>query len=180
MVQENKKPNPALWVSLYADKLYAFAIKKVFAEDLAEDLVQETFLVALQGIKNYRAESTELTWLTAILKNKIIDSFRKNKLKIEQLPEDIFFEENGHWKSRPLEIGNNPGKGLEDKELRNALENCIKKLPALWLNVFSLKYIEQCKTTFICSSLGISNANYWIIIQRSKLHLRACLEKDWL
>ena len=72
MVQENKQPNPALWVALYADKLYAFAIKKVFAEDLAEDLVQETFLVALQGIKNYRAESTELTWLTAILKNKII------------------------------------------------------------------------------------------------------------
>ncbi len=180
MSEQNLKNDPTLWVELYADKLYGFALKKVFSEELAKDLVQETFLAALQGFKDFKAQSSELTWLTAILKNKIIDSFRKKKLAIEQLPENLFFENDGHWKNKPLAIGMNDGNPLENKELAKVLTQCLKKLPTLWLTVFSLKYIDDSSTELICSSLDITVANYWVIIHRSKLNLRACLQKHWL
>lgn len=172
--------DPNLWVDLYADKLYSFALKKVFSEDLAKDLVQETFLSALQAIANFKHESSELTWLTAILKNKIMDSFRKKKLPLGKVNNDDFFEENGHWKTKPLAIGVEDENYLENKELQKILKNCINKLPELWITVFSLKYIEDNDTALICKSLGITKSNYWIIIHRSKLSLRACLEKKWI
>jgi len=180
MADKNLKTDPNLWVELYADKLYGFVLKKVFSEELAKDLVQETFLAALQGMHGFKGESTELTWLTAILKNKIIDSYKKKKLPIEQLTDDVFFENYGHWRSQPLEIGINESNYLENKELGKVLEQCMKKLPALWLTVFSLKYVDDSSTELICSSLSLTAANYWVIVHRSKLSLRACLQKHWL
>ena len=45
--------------------------------EMAKDLVQETFLAALGAMANYRGDSNEKTWFTAILKRKIIDHYRK-------------------------------------------------------------------------------------------------------
>lgn len=44
---------------------------------MAQDLAQDTFLSALEKASRYRAESSERRWLTAILKNKIVDTYRK-------------------------------------------------------------------------------------------------------
>jgi len=69
--------NPHNWVSAHADYLYSFAITRLNDEEQAKDLVQETFLAALQKVNNFEGKSSERTWLTAILKNKIIDVYRK-------------------------------------------------------------------------------------------------------
>lgn len=180
MEKQHLQTDPTHWVTQYADRLYGFALKSVFSEELAKDLVQETFLAALQTRKAFNGQSTELTWLTAILKNKIADTFRKKKVPITQLPEDLFFKEDGHWVNKPLAIGSNDGNPLENKELSKVLAQCMQKLPATWLAVFSLKYVDDCTTELICATLGISVSNYWIIIHRSKLNLRACLQKHWL
>ena len=178
---DNTTSDPTRWVEQYADKLYGFALKSVFNEELAKDLVQETFLAALQARKNFKGQSSELTWLTAILKNKIADTFRKKKRKPEeQLDMVDFFAENGHWKTKPLAIGIDNGNPLENKELDQVLKKCMEKLPAQWLAVFSLKYLEESTSELICSSLGITMANFWVIVHRSKLNLRACLQKHWL
>ena len=70
--------NPHQWVAAHADYLYAFAITRVNDEEQAKDLVQETFLAALERISNFEGKASERTWLTAILKNKIADVYRKN------------------------------------------------------------------------------------------------------
>lgn len=108
-------PDAEQWVSLYADYLYSYAFVRLDNEEQARDLVQETFLAALEKIDQFRGHSSERTWLTAILKYKIIDVYRKKNsgLQGERVglePELEFFEsENGHWKEayRPLvlEIG---------------------------------------------------------------------------
>ena len=69
--------NPHQWVISYADYLYAYAIRRINDEELAKDLVQETFLAALEKAATFEGKSSERTWLTAILKNKIIDVYRK-------------------------------------------------------------------------------------------------------
>ena len=69
--------NPRQWVAAHADYLYAYAITRINDEEQAKDLVQETFLAALEKVNNFEGKSSERTWLTAILRNKIIDVYRK-------------------------------------------------------------------------------------------------------
>ena len=68
---------PHRWVEKHADFLYSYAQARINDEDLAKDLVQDTFLAALEKATSFRGNSSERTWLVAILKNKIIDIYRK-------------------------------------------------------------------------------------------------------
>lgn len=70
-------PVPAQWPDRYGDELYRFALSRVSAAEVAEELVQETFLSALNGLATFRAEASERTWLFVILRRKIIDHYRR-------------------------------------------------------------------------------------------------------
>lgn len=69
--------DPERWVEEHGDCLYRFALLRVRRPEIAEDLVQETFLVAVKTAGNFRGKSSERSWLCGILKNKICDYFRK-------------------------------------------------------------------------------------------------------
>jgi RNA polymerase sigma-70 factor (ECF subfamily) len=180
--------NPRQWVSQHADFLYAFALVRVEDEELARDLVQETFLAALERLDRFEGRSSERTWLTAILKNKVMDVYRKKAavhipIQQESRTDGVaeFFEAgNGHWKSeyapRAFGIEQDP---LASKEFEQILKQCMQKLPALWLSVFTLKHVDEASTPVICSKLKISSSNFWVIIHRAKVNLRACLQKNW-
>ncbi|MFM2157021.1 MAG: hypothetical protein RL516_1770, partial [Bacteroidota bacterium] len=119
------------------------------------------------------------TWLFAILKNKIADYFRKATNKI---PSPNIFFDGDNWSEKEIPATWNT---LEEKELlddidfKNALSNCIDKLPVVWSSVIRMKFVDDRKTEIICDENGISPNNYWQIIHRSKLHLRKCLEQNW-
>lgn len=186
---KNRPLNPNQWVARYADYLYGFALVRIADNHLARDLVQETFLAALERRTSFEGRSSERTWLTAILKNKIIDIYRsrssalngQNISAAEAADIDFFDSENGHWNNhyRPLEIGIEQPDALENKEFQQILSACMKKLPALWSSVFTLKHIDQQSTKLICSELKVTPSNFWVIIHRTKINLRACLQKNW-
>ncbi|MFD1257687.1 sigma-70 family RNA polymerase sigma factor [Mucilaginibacter terrae] len=181
--------NPKNWVKAYADYLYLYAISRVGDEEQARDLVQETFLAGLQSMHKFANKSSERTWLTAILKNKIYDVYRKKAsgFKTEEMinitgEEPDYFQEDGHWKKdyEPRQFGVDDFDPLVHKELNQALQKCLKKLPALWLSVFTMKHMDDEATDFVCAELRLSQANFWVIIHRAKLNLRACLQKNWM
>jgi len=180
--------DPINWVDTYADYLYRFAVSKLRDEEIARDIVQDTFLAALQQLKVFRGESSEKTWLTAILRNKIADFYRKQASKglreiahseIEQ--QDFFDNENGHWNAlhAPKAFGVETDNPLMMKELGAILDGCLKKLPPLWFSVFSMKHMDDSASEKICLELKITAANFWVIMHRTKLNLRACLQKYW-
>ena len=180
-------PDPRHWVERYADHLYSYAFARLDQEEEARDLVQETFLSALENVSQFQGKSSERTWLTAILKYKIIDVYRKRNSglrtqRMEEEPEAEFFEEgNGHWKElyspRPMEIeGADP---LVNKELAAILKKCLQKLPALWLSVFTMKHMDDAATDAICKELKVTPSNFWVVIHRAKLNLRACIQRSW-
>jgi RNA polymerase sigma-70 factor (ECF subfamily) len=184
--------NPTDWVKLYADDLYRFALIKVPDNGLAQDLVQETFLSALQAKEQFRGESSEKTWLMAILKNKIIDHFRKTKkdvitISIEEEktgdsdPHHIFFNEKGHWRKEmaPKAWISEISSRQERIDFYSILRACMGKLTEMGRKIFNLKYLEEKESTEICKDLSITTSNYWVIIHRAKLQLRSCLEKNW-
>lgn len=176
----------------YADELYGFAMSKTGNSALAEDLVQETFLSGLNSLHNFRAESSERTWLFSILKFKIADHYRKASTKYETRHSDLgkeeedhtdnYFTEDGVWKdkSSPGDWGIDHSKAIENKELAEALNGCIEKLPATQKQLILLKLVEERETEYVCKELKITTTNYWVIIHRAKLQLRSCLEKKWL
>ncbi len=186
---DKEKANPEQWVTSYADYLYAFSLKRVQNPEFCKDLVQDTFMSAIKNISTFKGNSSEKTWLTSILKNKIIDHYRKKHTEIafieslsKEEQRDNFFESNGHWKQQylPQSWGIEDKDYLENKELKSILERCIKKLPALWAMVFSMKYMDDEDSNKICKDLGLTPSNFWVIVHRSKLNLRACISKHWL
>lgn len=179
---------PKLWVKNYSDYLFGYAISRINDPQLAMDLVQDTFLAALQKVEGFEGKSTEKTWLTAILKYKIIDVYRKKsfglkniELHSETKEDDFFNGDDGHWNSafRPTDFMDTKDP-LEGKEFDHIMNQCLKKLPKLWFAVFTLKHVEEELTEKICNGLGITSANFWVVMHRAKLNLRSCLEKNWL
>jgi len=180
--------NPHKWVDNHADYLYAYAISRISDDEQARDLVQEVFLAALEKADKFEGKSSERTWLTAILKNKIIDIYRKrssglnNAVKVAEKEQEDFFYDDGHWREEhyPREMGIEDNDPLHNKEFNQVLQRCMKKLPDLWLTVFTMKHMEDESTENICTELKVSSANFWVIIHRTKLNLRACLQKTWI
>lgn len=178
------------WVEEYTTKLYSRAFYKTNNKETAEDLVQDTFLAALQSLSNFKGDSSPQTWLLAILNNKINDFYRKqfkwNTIEKDGLiPNDIigvFFNEDDGW--RPTQKPNNWYEDddkhiLDNADFVAALQNCLGGLPELWFSAIRLKYLELENGTSICQELDISATNFWQILHRAKLQLRKCLEVKW-
>ncbi|KQM77029.1 RNA polymerase subunit sigma-24 [Pedobacter sp. Leaf216] len=187
---KSRHSDPLSWVEKYADYLYGFAMARLRDEEVAKDLVQDTFLAALQHLDRFEGNSEEKTWLTAILKNKIADFYRKQStgrlsdLKItdaEGEQQEFFDPETGHWTERnyPRAFGLEVDDPLVMKELGSILNECLAKLPGLWFSVFSMKHMDDLASELICTELKLTAANFWVIMHRTKLNLRACLQKNW-
>lgn len=183
---EEALENPEIWVDHYGDYLYRFALARIKDPSLAEDLVQETFLAALKGRKNFQRRSALKTWLTAILKHKIIDHLRKkNRLQtienIDAVGETVdgFFEKSGAWRIRPGKWDGNPGKILEQRQFIDTLYRCLSDLPERLAKAFMLREMEGLSTEELCKSLQITATNSWVMLYRARAYLRRCLETNW-
>ena len=177
---------PENWVDLYGDYLYRYALYRVYEATVAEDLVQETFLAALGSFKNFQYRSSIKTWLTGILKHKIIDHFRKKakEQQIDHIEPDInylddLFTKNGHWKIKPANWNADPQKLYDQKEFIDILHRCLAELPGRQASAFILREIVGENTKEICKILGISATNSWVLLHRARMYLRQCLEINW-
>ena len=177
----------AKWVDEHGDYLYRFASIRLNNKSLAEDMVQETFLAALKNVKNFDNRSSIRTWFSSILKNKIIDHYRKKARAFQEEDLDAFddqkndFLENGHWNEEraPADWGMHPEKALDQKEFMQVLRTCLAILPEKIAAVFALREIEQQESQEICNDLGISSSNLWVMLHRARNGLRKCLELNW-
>jgi RNA polymerase sigma-70 factor (TIGR02943 family) len=185
-----EKAMPANWIENYADSLFSYAMVRVSDREIAKDLVQDTFLSALQNVSSFRGDSSEKTWLTSILKNKIIDYYRKGAVdktvafsEADNSPEiDSYFGENGGWKADtlPTDWTESAHESYRSREFHEALQKCLARLTAQCRAVFSLKYLDELEAEEICKKLAVSSSNYWVIMHRAKLMLRRCIEKNWI
>lgn len=185
--------NAADWVDRHGDFLYRYAFSRVHDATLAQDLVQETLLSALKNINSFRRGSSERTWITTILRNKIIDHYRRSAVTerifdegaaIEPELEDDFQKSGmfkGHWiKERgPQEWGDHPEMALQQKEFRQILQQCLSLLTEKLAGVFVLREIENMSSEEICKEFEISTSNLWVMLHRARTQLRKCLEKNW-
>ncbi len=172
------------WVEEYTSALYSRALYKVSNSELAEDLVQDTFMVASEKVSDFNWMSSPKTWLFSILNNKIVDHYRKKINKTTSLDNDYeynHFDEDGKWLSSKSSIlwNDKDSNLLDDEEFNLILARCMSALPEKWSFSMKLKYLTDKSGEEICQELGITSSNYWQIVRRAKLQLRDCINENW-
>lgn len=184
MNQKNEL-NPLLWVDDYSDTMYYFALSRVNSAEIAEDLVQDTFFSALKSKDTFKGEATEKTWLYSILKRKIIDYYRKASSRHErnfsQLTPFESEDTPASWKkdSMPKDWDDNNDKQFDADEFSKVLRECLNVLPEKYSKVFELKTMRGFETKEVCKEMDISSSNLWVILHRTRIQLRQCLETNW-
>ena len=186
-VANDQLSDPENWVDQYGDYLYRFALSRVKDTVVAEDLVQETFLAAWRGRENFQQRSTLRTWLTGILKHKIVDHIRQSRREQprDDLPEyadtiDAYFNENGSWQVKPAQWRTNPHDALEQKEFLDVLYVCLARMPRRLAEAFVLREMHGLDTKEVCKALNVTATNIWVMLHRARIHLRKCIETAWL
>jgi RNA polymerase sigma-70 factor (ECF subfamily) len=184
--------DPAAWVDDHGDYLFRYALVRLRDEVRAEDVVQETLLAALQHLSSYSGRATERTWLTAILKHKIVDQIRKSCKEVPFEPSDTDLSEfdplferpdefQGHWSDTlsPRIWHRSPADAIQEDEFFAVLQRCIGKLPERVAHVFTLREMDELDTEEICTLLELSTSNFWVMMHRARMSLRRCIEINW-
>lgn len=173
------KEDSIRWLEQYGDYLYAFALSRLHNEAVAEDFVQETLLSAFESREKFADNSSVKTWLTAILKHKIFDHYRRSLRQVSfdsEAEETAFFDKTGHWRESLSDWNITPEKLFERKEFQEILQNCLANMPENLAAVFTLREFEGLETKEICEILNISPNNLWVLLHRSRLRLRQAIE----
>ena len=147
----------------------------------AEDAVQETLVAALAGEASFAGRSNLRTWLTAILKHKIVDAVRRMSREAPAATEEDFealFDERGHWIDPPAAWAE-PDAALDQKGFFAALEMCLRRLPEKTSQAFLMREHLGLETDEICKELGVTPTHCWVLLYRARMALRECLNKEW-
>jgi len=171
--------------------LVRYALSQLRDAQLAEEAVQEALLSALESLSSFEGKSSLRTWLTSILRFKVIDLQRRaasDRMNLELTDFaaeagddgwlDDLFDETGHWRVAPNAWGD-PEAAFEQRRFWETFEKCLDRLPATGGRVFFKREIAGEDTETICKEEGITASNCWVILHRARLALRACLEASW-
>jgi RNA polymerase sigma-70 factor, ECF subfamily len=181
------EPDFASRCNTHRGYLLRVAMLQLRDSDLAEDVVQDTMLAALQGATTFSGRSSLKTWLTGILKHKIVDAIRRRArepafaaLEEEcQLDDfDALFDDSGHWENPPADWGD-PEAQLSRQQFFDVVQFCLEKLPPNTARVFMMREVMELTSDEICKELTITSTNLWVILYRARMALRACLEQNW-
>lgn len=175
--------DPKRWLAEHGDYLYRYARRRLYTDELAEDAVQECLLAALKSRSAYAGQSSERTWLTGILKHKIVDLIRKQAREVTAPAQaetgeddwDSLFDQSGHWVETFRDWGD-PASDLEKSRIRQALDECFRRLKPALAQIFSLRELSGLSNEEICNELDITPTNAWVMLHRARLSLRECLE----
>lgn len=135
----------------YWQKIFRLCMGYVNDFNLAQDLAQETFIIAWQQLSKFRNESSIGTWIFRIASNNCLRQLAKNnRIKKTELPADL------------------PVVTAEDIEPRiQFLYKCIAELPETDRIVISLE-LENVKQAEIAQITGLSESNVRVKIFRIK------------
>lgn len=146
--------------------LVRFAARRLRDPMLAEDLVHDVFEAVLAGRAAFAGRSSLRSWLTGILKHKIVDLVRRNA------GNDSFddgFDADG---ATPLAAAMpGPDEIAEQRERLARTMTRIAALPAMLRDALQLRVFEDMSTAEVCRRLAISEANLFVRLHRARRQL---------
>lgn len=158
----------------YRDRLYSFVSKRLGADKAAaEDIVQETFLAALDSLDGFRGDSQLYTWLCGIAYHKIVDFQRR------QVREARLTQRRPGIEAVELKKGGEPEPTvpaiIESEETQHTVQQSLLGLPQDYREVLTLKYFEGLSVSEMSQVLHRSPKSVEGLLSRARKALRTNL-----
>jgi RNA polymerase sigma-70 factor (ECF subfamily) len=163
-------------VRRYQDKVYRLSYKILRHEDDAAEALQDAFLSAYRGLRNFKAESTFSTWLYRIATNASLMKYRKRRDGHVSLDQSQSTNED----AEPLQLADwaaQPPEELLTAETRQVMAEGIERLPEELRTVFVLRDIEELSNAEVAEILGLSVAAVKSRLHRGRIQLRERLNR---
>lgn len=161
-------------VRRYQDKVYRLCFKILRHEDDASEALQDAFLSAFRGLRNFKAESTFSTWLYRIATNASLMKYRKRRDGHVSLEQSQSNNENSETMQLP-DWSRQPAQDLLDAETREVMAEGIQRLPEELRTVFVLRDVQDMSNAEVAEILGLS-----VAAVKSRLHRARRSLRDWL
>lgn len=123
--------------------------KKVDDEEVAEELTNDILMSAYNSLPSFNGKADEFTWICGIAKHKIIDYYRKKKLKTILFSVSPMFEEIADKALGPEE------KSL-GQELKKEIKKAFRDINEGYAKILRLKYIDRLSIGAVAKKLGLS------------------------
>lgn len=129
--------------------LRKFISQKINDEGVVEELINDVMLAVMNSEKNYQHRCCQFSWICSIAKHKIIDYYRKKKIKTILFSVSPIFEEIA---DKAL----TPERDVLKNELKDEIKKTLSELKAGYKNLLRLKYIEGKKVTEIAKETKLT------------------------
>jgi RNA polymerase sigma-70 factor (ECF subfamily) len=165
----------------YEQRVYSLAFRMLRHEQDAEDVTQQTFLSALEGLDGFRGDASFATWLLRIATHAALKVIRKRKgldtVSLEEMtePTDSYDtiphpEYIADWRQSPEQL-------VHKNEIRRLLDDALAHLDEKHRPVFLLRDVEGLSVKETAETLGLSEANTKVRLLRARLMLREQLTR---
>ncbi len=157
------------WTEMVSHRSYLvrFAQRKLRDPLMAEDAVHDVFEAVLSGRAVFAGRAALRSWLTAVLKNKIVDSVRRN-VGLDSLEVVDGEDSPAHSLECPRP---RPDEIAEQQQLLAIVLGRIEALPPGLRDVMRLRVLEEQSTADVCRELGISEDNLFVRLHRARKQL---------
>jgi RNA polymerase sigma-70 factor (ECF subfamily) len=179
-------------VDAYSPALLRLAMTHVRTADVAEEVVQETWLGVIRGIDRFEGRCSLKSWLFTILRNTAISRGERERHSMPMsslspdeddgpvIDPDRFLPADhsrfpGHWAIGPT-AWPVPEEGLMAAETREVIVGAIRELPPTQRAVIALRDVEGWPPEEVCEALEVSEGNQRVLLHRARTKVRAALE----
>ncbi len=177
-------------VERYHGSLIRVAMAFVSSRDVAEEVVQDTWLAVLNGLPAFEGRSALKSWIFRILTNRAKTRGVRDKRTVpfselsssgsddEPAVDPDRFTSAGAWSAPPGRCDRvTPERLLLHREGRAVMEKAIAELPAAQRAVVTLRDVEGLDAADVCKVLDLSEANQRVLLHRARSKVRSALER---
>jgi RNA polymerase sigma-70 factor (ECF subfamily) len=154
----------------YNPRLYRVGMSIIKNDSEIEDVMQNAYLKAFENLSKFEGRSSFGTWLTKIMINESLAFLKKSK-RVTILESESVMTTN----MKEMHDHSSPANVTMNRELGRALENSLLSLPEKYRLVFVLREMEGISMTETMETLGISDVNVRVRLNRAKAMLRESL-----
>ncbi|MDP4010005.1 MAG: sigma-70 family RNA polymerase sigma factor [Candidatus Shapirobacteria bacterium] len=142
-----------------------FIAQKIDDEDVVEELSNDVLMAGISTYSAFNHKCSEFSWLCSIAKHKIIDYYRKKKLKTILFSVSPFFEEIA-------DEALSPERDVLKNELKDEIKKTFAEINKGYSHILRLKYIDGFKINEIAEKLEMSIKAVESRLLRAKLKFR--------